>query len=163
MNFRSRDRLFWRCREPPWVSLKSGLCLYTANTNRVYIKDFPPTVTAEQIDALTLALSLSHLPVLDLSPFPPSSFLPSFPPPPSFSLSHLAMLAGWSVTLLCAHWPVAGWWFMAEESGRGFGRWSCWMARFKITCGGVRKRSVINECSLCPPITMIFLQRTVGF
>lgn len=94
-------RLFLRCREPPWVSLKSELCLYTANTNRVYIKDIPPTVTAKQI------LSLSLLPPC-FQPIALSSLFLSFPP---FSLSlyfpPLVVLVGWSVTLLCAHWPVA--------------------------------------------------------
>lgn len=111
----SKDRLIVRRHEPPRVSVKSELCLYTPNTNRVYIKDFPPTVTAEQ----THSLSPSCLPVLNLLPFPPS-FFPSllslslyFPPP-------VVLVGGRSVTSLCAHWPMARWWFIAEES-RGLG------------------------------------------
>lgn len=45
----------------------------------------------------------------------------------------------------------------------GLGRWSWWMAWFKITCGGVWKRGVMNEYSLCTPIKKIFLQVKVGF
>ncbi len=101
LNFQPRSTFFLRCREQPRVSLASELCLYMPNTNRVYIKDFPPTVTAEWTDTLSLSLSLSF----------PLAFLSSTSCPflqfSSLSLSHLVLDAGWSVTLLCTHWPVA--------------------------------------------------------
>lgn len=153
----SQDGVFLMCREPPLAPLKSELCLHTPNTNRVYIKDFPPTVTVE-LHSHTLFLTLASL----FSIYCPFLPLPLLPFSLSLSISHLLLVGGWSVTLLCAHWPVARWWFIAEE-GRGFRRWGWWMARFKITCGGVWKRSMMNECDLWTPIKMVSLQRTVGF
>lgn len=95
-------------------------------------------------------------------PFLPLSLLPSFlsvslhfPPP-------MVPVAGWSVTLLCAQWPVARWWFIAEESGRLGDEVGGWLGLKSLVAVYESVAWWMNS-SLCMPITVVFLQCTVGF
>lgn len=147
---------FWCAVNHPWLH-SSLSCVSTRQT----LIEFTSKISLPLWQwSYTHTLFFSLLPPCSQSIAPSSLFRSFFSL--SLSISHLLLVGGWSVTLLCAHWPVARWWFIAEE-GRGFRRWGWWMARFKITCGGVWKRSMMNECDLWTPIKMVSLQRTVGF
>lgn len=129
------------------------LCLNKTEDNRVDFKDFPPTAMAEEIDH-TISL---HLPAASVF----STFWPFLHPSFLFPVSLLLLpplqdlVGGWSVTLLCAQWPVARWWFMALESqglGDEVGGWlglkslvavlEWWMNVFST------RQSKLSSCSI---------------
>jgi len=150
----SLDWILLRCCEDTWISSLSRVStcqILIEFTSKISLPLWQPTRWIH-----SHSLSPSCLPVLKVLPFPPS-FTPSllfhslyFPPP--VVLKHGGVSP---CSVPSSLWLDDDLWQRREASR--------WMARFKITCGGVWKCSgMMDECGPCMPIKTIFLPHEKG-
>lgn len=139
------------CFEPPLVPLKSEL----VSTNRVLSSHQRFPTYCGSLDGYTHSLCVSHVPSCS-QPIALLSLVFTFPPihlslylPPRWCLQQ----SGVSPCLAPSSLGLEGDLWLRKAGG--FGRWSWWMTRFKITCGSERKHSVMNEWS--PRVNLNYL------